>query len=266
MKKRMIRLLLVGLCVLNFGLALEYIIFWVSAAQADLFWRSDFTALYTAGSFFDLGLGKDLYNFDLQSKIQIQILAGKSFENGLLPNDYPPHTALFFAPLARLPLKTAFMTWEALQVILLVVVLIYLWKITAHWQISERVCMTSMVLGLPPLFFSFTGGGLSLFLLAVTIFFYRSLRSSKQIRAGLWLAIGSLKPQIIFLFFFSLLNKRWFKAVLAALAGGAVILGATMILLKWNIWFEFLRILLQVNATTGAYGIHPEIMYSLKGF
>ncbi|HQE93092.1 MAG TPA: hypothetical protein PLH19_09845 [Anaerolineae bacterium] len=94
--------------VLNVALALSSFGLWGLALRQGLYWRADFTMLYTGGMLVREGHGTQLYDLEVQTQYQQQILSGKSFRDGVLPFNYPPYVgtvdgAVYFdAPLSGL--------------------------------------------------------------------------------------------------------------------------------------------------------------------
>ena len=78
--KRLLPLLFRALFILNVGLALGNVGLWLSAMRQGLFWRADFTALYTGGTLVQEGQGAHLYDFEVQTRYQQEIL-GNTFAN-----------------------------------------------------------------------------------------------------------------------------------------------------------------------------------------
>src|SRR4051812_18240679 len=107
------RVWLVGAAlVLNLGLGGSYVGLWLREARADLFWRADFTAYYTAASMVRAGHGAAIYDERAAAAAQEAVLGGRRFEEGLLPFLTPPQVALALVPLTFLPLRQAFWLWS----------------------------------------------------------------------------------------------------------------------------------------------------------
>ena len=84
---------------MNVAIALSYVGLILVAARQDLLWRADFTAYYTGAAMIRDGIGRRLYDLDLQTAYQQRILGQRSFLGGLLPYNSPPHLALLLVPL-----------------------------------------------------------------------------------------------------------------------------------------------------------------------
>jgi hypothetical protein len=264
-KSRLTGWLVRGVLILNAGLAISYIGLWLIAARQDLLWRADFSAFYTGWAIVRDGHGSQLYDFDLQSRYQQSILENRSFSDGLLPFTYPPHVAFFFAPISQLPRSSAFGLWTLLECMLLVWLLNLLKDYTRSWQPTERWLTFSGILGFPPLFYNFMLGAFSLFLLICLWLFYLNLKNDRDQRSGIWLVIGSIKPQNILLPGILLLGAKRWRAVAGAISLGVVILVVTSLGLGWRVWLDFLSMLRSLNSMYGTLGMEPTSMYNFKG-
>ena len=259
------RWLVPGVIGLNLALALSYVALLFILARQDLFWRADFTMFYTGWSIVRDGRGAELYDFNLQTRYQQQILAGRSFKDGLLPFNYPPYVAVVPAVLAWLPRSTAFAVWALGQLALLVVLLRLLWQMTRAWKPYERRLLLTAVVGFPPLFSTFALGSLSLFLLVCLLQVCHRLKTGDELRAGCWLALGTVKPQLIVMQVLLVVAARRWRVL-----GGALLLGILLIMLSsgvlgWRIWLGFVEVLRATGRVFDTYGIVPTAMYNLKG-
>ncbi len=251
--------------ILNIGLALSYIGLWGAAASQDLFWRADFSAFYTGGAIVRDGLGARLYDADLQTRYQQQILQGRSFKDGVLLYNYPPHAVFIFVPLAWLPRSTAYMVWTLIQAGLLIWLLVLLRRIAQAWAPLERRLLLSATVALPSLLSTFLLGAFSLLVLVCLVQFYLALKARREAASGVWLVVGAVKPQNILLPGVLLAGgRRWRAMVSAALVGVAVVVLSSAIL-GWHTWLDFLRLLQTATSFFGTLGVDPTTMYNVKG-
>jgi Glycosyltransferase family 87 len=258
-------LILRGALLLNIGLGLSYVALWGMLAWQGLFWRADFSAYYTGWSIARDGLGEQLYDFDVQTRYQQQILGGRSFSQGLLPYLNPPHATLPFIPLALLPLPAAFAFWTLCQVGLLVWLLRLLLRIAHDWDPLERWLMVSAVVAFPPLLFTFQLGAFSLLILLCVLQYYWSLKQGRDRSSGLWLLLGTVKPQMLLLPGALLISARRWRTLGVALLGGCALVALSGALLGWRSWTGFVDALRTVNGYFGVFGIVPTTMYNFKG-
>jgi hypothetical protein len=253
------------LFALNLGLGFSYIGLWIVSISQGLFWRADFTAFYTAFSMVRDGYGNRLYDFDLQTAYQQQILGGKSFQDGLLPFINPPYVAVLFVPLAWLSHWSAFSVWMLAQVGVVLWLLRLLWNISSTWSYRERWLLLSVALAFPPLFSTLMLGTFSLLLLVVLLQLYLALKQNRSYQAGLWLIAGTIKPQVVVFPLILLLGNRNWRVIGITALVMALLFVLTAGLFGWHIWEEFLRTLQLANTFYDQFGIVPNTMYNLKG-
>lgn len=250
---------------INLALVFFYIGLWIIAASRDYLWRADFSVFYTGGYIVRNLQGAMLYDHDLQAVTQHTILNGRSFSDGLLPFDYPPHVAILFTPFTLIPRSIAFIIWTLLQIGILVWCISLLSKISSEWPRDQRLLMIITVLAFPPLLRNFLLGAFSLLMLACLLQIYLSLKNMNESQAGLWLIVGSLKPQaILFPVAMLLAAKRWKTISVSALIG-LMIFTLSSYILGWRIWLDFFNKLLEVGQYFGIYGFRPDSMNTFRG-
>ena len=254
-----------GVISLNLGLGLSYIALWIIAGAQDLFWRADFTAFYTGGALVRDGYGRQLYDRALQTQYQQQILEGRSFKEGLLPYNYPPHAVLPFVLLASMPLTSAFRIWTLVQIALLVWLMHLLYQFAQTWQPPERWLLLTTALALPSLARTFLVGAFSLWSLICLLQFYISLKKAGETQAGLWFALGTVKPQNLLLPGVLILSARRWRTLASLLLIGAGMIVFCSAWLGWENWTSFLYTLRETSRYYGVLGVNPRGMYNLKG-
>ncbi len=254
-----------ALLFVNAALFLVYLGFWGIALRQDLLWRADFTAYYTGGALVRDGLGAQLYDLELQARYQQEILGGKSFKDGLLPFNSPPHMALMLLPLTYLPLSVAFWIWTLAEVGLLAWVIALMLQLTNSWLPHERRLWIGILLAFPPLMLTLMQGAFSLLTLVAALQIYLALKNDQPRRAGIWLAVGLLRPHVLLpMGLFVLLQRRW-RSLLWAVPWGAGIVGGTALLLGGQVWVGFLNMTMKTSEFFDAFGVYPGRMYNLKG-
>lgn len=249
----------------NVGVSVSFLALGLIAMRQGLLWRADFTAFYTGGALVRDGLGQQLYDYELQALYQKELLGENSFNEGLLPFNYPPHAALLFAPLTLFSRPVAFGLWTVIQFGLLTWLLAILWQFSVNWSRTERVLLLTGVLGFLPLLTNILLGAFSLLALNCLLAWAINLKQRKDAPAGLWLAVAAFKPQTVALpGLVTLFARRW-RAILTMAAGGVIMMLIGAILLGPRIWWEFLRVLQLSASFFNEYGIYPATMYNLKG-
>jgi len=250
---------------INLGIMLSFFVLGIIAAQQDLLWRADFTAFYTGGAIVRDGLGKDLYDLELQTRYQQQILDGRSFLDGLLSFNYPPYGALIYSALAVFPLPVAYTVQFFFQVGLLGCLLRAMWNFGKNWDGEERALWLTGILAFYPLLVNMLLGALSLLVLLCFLLWFRAIKEKRELAVGLWLLPVTLKPQTAVVpFLVTLFSRRW-KALAIAATGCLAIILLTIVWLGPRIWLDFIEILSFSSAAFDEYGINPSVMYNFKG-
>jgi hypothetical protein len=251
---------------INSGLILSYFILGFLAWQQDLLWRADFTMFYTGGAIVREGHYQQLYNLEVQRAYQLQILDGRSMQDGVLMFNYPPYIALAFSPLALLPLSAAYWVWMVFQFGLVVWLVSLLNSLSNMWNIKGKILLLTCVLALHFLLLNFLLGALSLLLLICLIYFYYYLKIEKDYHGGVFYAFNGVKPQNALALVFLLLAARRWKAIAGALTVILPVVLITIVVGGWRVWLDYINLLLVAGSSFDQFGINPEAMYNLKGF
>jgi hypothetical protein len=254
------RPLLLAALAINLGLAATYLVLHLQRTGREP--PADFTAFYTAADMIHAGQGRALYDFQAQARHQRGVLGGGSFPGGLVPFVNPPHAALGFAPLHHHDLRGAFRGWTIFQALLLIVAL----RLVGRGRPPlERWLARAALVAAPPLLLTFELGALSLLLLIVVLKAHQALAAGRERAAGLWLALGTLKPQLVVGPVLATLAGRRWRAVAALAAAMLVAVLGSAAAFGWQIWPSFARALLAVHRSFEGLGIQPAAMHNLEG-
>jgi hypothetical protein len=248
----------------NGCLLIAFMVMWPQAAFSDRFWRADFTAFYLGGRMVLQGDGVRLYALGAQEDHRAQLWPRSSGKE-LLPFISPPHAALLFVPFARLDCVTAFSAWSAVNLGLLLLFIRFLRRHAAGAPIAAQRAIVVTVLAFPALYTTFLLGQLTLLSVVALFGFCAALRSGRQGAAGMWLVLGSVKPQLMLVPGLILLAGRRWRALASAAALFALWGGATTLVLGPSCWPDFLAMLGHCTWQFGRYGIQPLSMYNFKG-
>jgi len=256
-------LIRVALC-LNIALSLSYVGLWLASYQQGLAWYSDFSAFYTGWTMVGDGQGARLYDMELQARYQRQLLEGRSLRDGFLPYVNPPHATIPFVPLSWLAHPTAYLAWTLGEMALLIWLLFLLWQVALPWRRHERLILLSAALAFPPLMITFVLGTFSLYMTVCLLQCYLTLKRAREIETGLWIALGTTKPQLMLVPSLMLLGARRWRALGTALLLIGILVVLSGLALGWQSWVGFVEALRFVNGLFGRY-VYPESMYNFRG-
>ncbi len=243
-----------------------YLGLWAALMTSGSSDEADFSAFYTGWTIVAQGRGADLYDPAVQAEVQRQVLGGRQFEAGLNPFNNPPHLVLPFLPLTVLSLDQGYLVWAAVQVALLGWLLWrLLTRIADRWTRPEQALLVAATLAAPPLLFTLLQGSLSLVVTVATLELYLALRVRRDRIAGIWLVVGSLKPQVALAPAVALLAaRRWSTLLVAALVALALAAAASAVM-GLGIWLSYLRFLSDYLGSFDLLSVRPSVMWNLRG-
>ena len=195
----------------------------------------DFLNFYTAGYIVLTGRGAALYDLATQVAAQRELVAPADWQ-GIAPFLNPPILALAWAPIAALPFKPAYVvSTAALSGALLCglrVLRPHVPALHSRWSIVVGLAFLFL-----PLLRTVTGGQNTAITFALLAAGYASLRSARDVWAGVWLGLLLYKPQYAVLPALLLLVCRR-RSALVAFAGTAAaqyVVGALICGADWPI-------------------------------
>ena len=227
---------------------------------------SDFVSFYTGWSIVLDGDATRIYDLELQRSYQAQLLEpGQNpprFE--LLPFINPPHAALAFAPFGYFPPAVSAWVFLGFNLIIAAWIMRRLWQLTAGWTRDARILLFTTILATEVFWYSLATRTLTIVVFAFLIEYYLALRKRKDGRAAAWLIAATVKPQLILLpALIPFAQRRWRLAGVAA-ALGMIALVAVSLLLGFQIWIAYFRLLREVSAHGEIYGATPLLMNNLR--
>lgn len=140
----------------------------------------------------------------------------------------PPIVAAFYAPFALLTYNISGILWLILSTVLLVWCALSLKFLAPTLMGRKRNVVILAVLASPPVFELLGGGQDSAFILAVWLVGIRLLNSNHNAWAGVVLALGFAKPQLVVLIPLVLLARRNFRALASFIAVCVLLLGISI--------------------------------------
>jgi hypothetical protein len=185
------------------------------------FWMAGIQALH--------GNTAALYDPAELAKIQAALFQPSNFI--YLDWAYPPTFLLMLAPLAMLPYRYAFITWDALTL---------LGCVAAVYLIVRRKTAIALVLAAPFTAWNFLAaqnGFLTASLLGASLFFLER----RPVAAGIFIGCLTYKPQFGILLPVALVASRQWRAVASAVVTAAFLAAASIALFGTEAWIAFPR-------------------------
>ena len=231
----------------------------------------DFTTFYDAGASLRNGTAAQLYPGPQQGG-QTDFAAGEgiggidSSPANLLPYMHPPYECLIFAPLSLLPYGAAYLTWNAINLLMLLACGFLLGRELFYDEKRFAFFWLLAALGFFPTCIVLLQGQDSIALLLLFVMVYLSLNRGQDFLAGAWLGAGLLRPQIVLPFLLILMFRRQRVRFFGGFFTAAMVLGVISIwTTNWRTVFYYPVFLLQMNRQLGGRTIFPADMPNLRG-
>lgn len=240
-------------------LFLGYLGLWLGYVGDTQAQRSDYNGFYAAWLLVRDGHGAELYNLALQERYQDTVWTAEYHPGTLLAFLYPPHAGALLAPLGFLPRFASFLVWTGIQAGLLVWLLRLLWQFAHDWQPIERWLLAGWVLAFPATLITFLQGAFSVLITLCTFQLYCTLKQGREEGTGFWLALGTMKPQLMLLPTALLLGAGRWRALGSGLVYGGILFVASSVALAWHIWWDF------AGSIGGFSSLFSANMHNLRG-
>lgn len=225
--------------------------------------RQDFVGVYLGAHLIATGHSAQLYDLAAQYQLQNDLMTPYAPLVHILYFTYPGWIALLLAPLGALPYATAFLTWTGLNLVAAGVSIERLVRATAR-TLRERSLMLLVAAGFMPVWYALWQGQTPIIVLLGLVGALISLRAGKDGQAGAWLVLGLIKPQLIALPVLALLLARRWRALVALVVGGLLLLAASLLAL--GNWIPgYLDMLTNYVRTGATVGDDPTIMHNWRG-
>lgn len=227
----------------------------------------DFTIFYTAAHILRGGNAHRLYELDLQTEVQQAFLLphGWTFEDGLLPYNYPPFFAIVFVPLSFLPLTLAFHVWNMFNIALVLVSV----KLLLHHQQKrykrDFIAASLVVFAFFPVLEGLLKGQSSFLVLFALMLTYLALKSNRDHLAGVTLALGLVKPQLVIVIAAMMLYRRCWRTVFAFSITSVMLLLTSWMTVGIDGLVSYAKLTGLMLNWDSIYGFYPASMSNLRG-
>jgi hypothetical protein len=212
----------------------------------------DFRHLYVSGYMVRTGQARDLY--DAQNQLRLQTTLVSPAAGGVVLIR-PAYIALLFVPFSLAPFRAAYFLWLTINLCLLTIAAILM--STRHGETSLAMLFLAFV----PISIALFDGQDTLVLLVLLAGAFGSLNEDREMRAGIFLAMGLFKFQIVLpIALLFVMWRRW--RVVGGFSLAAVILaGISFGLVGASGMRNFASSLWAVHSR-----VHYEVMPNLHGF
>jgi hypothetical protein len=226
--------------------------------------RQDFMGLYVGPHLVVNGDIADLYNLDAQLVLQRSLTEPHGDIIHILHFVYPGWVATLLLPLGTLSFAAAFLALTAVTMPA---------GFAATWALArsnsstrnEMALMLLAMIGFVPLWYTLWQGQLGIFPLVALVGAVLALRRKAPISAGLWLAIGLIKPQLVAVPALGLLaSGRWRSLAVMSGVGAALLALSFAVLGNWIP--SYLSMLAEYTRPDAEIGDDPNIMHNWRGF
>ncbi len=221
---------------------------------------SDFRAFYTGALMVLHGAGADLGELDAQLSWQQHVWPAVDAEHlNVWLN--PPAIGLVLSPLALLSPEMAFVAWTLVLAALLAIMLAFLLDALPP---AARTRASILAVTFPPITIALYQGQLSFVLAIAFLLAWRDLERRRDTRAGLWLALLLVKPQLAIVPALYLLRIKRFRP-LVGLGVGALVGVALSLVVSGPAGLAAYANLLAQAGGPGVASSHRDAMQSFMG-
>jgi hypothetical protein len=198
----------------------------------------DFIIFYTGAQIINDGKSKDLFKVDVQNQYQARFDVPQL--EWPLPFNHAPYELLLLLPLAHLSYPVAHAIWSGLNLLLLVIMLGWL----LHYVHSpHRFFIGAAVLAWFPTMEAFRLGQDSILSAALLLTVFIALKHHADGWAGIFLAVGLYKPQLVLPMAGAFLVARRWKVLIAFGITGGILTATSVAMVGWQGIFDLLSIL-----------------------
>ncbi|HXM69142.1 MAG TPA: glycosyltransferase family 87 protein [Candidatus Acidoferrum sp.] len=225
----------------------------------------DFTVFYTAAKMLRQGLSHQLYNSQLQWKVQQTFAGNIPFRSGPLPYIHPPFEALIFLPLTWLSYPRAFVAWDLFNILILFGVARLLRRSVETLRIIPEWKLAIGSIAFFPVFAClFEGQDSILMLLCCALGFY-ALKRNADVLSGCWLALAAFKFQFMIpiVLLFVIWKRR--RVVIGFLAVATVLALISLALVGVRSFFQYPAYVLRIANSLPLSGVPADLLPNLHG-
>jgi len=218
----------------------------------------DFIIFYTGAQIVNDGKSKELFKVETQNAYQAKFEVPQL--EWPLPFNHAPYELFLFLPLAHLPYPVAHVIWSGMNLLLLTFMLQWL----LHYVHSPHsLFIVASVVAWFPTMEAFRLGQDSILSTVLLLAVFVSLKQKRDGLAGLSLALGLYKPQLVLPITGAFVAARRWRSLAVFGVTGAVLVLVSFAMVGWQGIFDWLSILESMNRYS--WIIHPANMPNIRG-
>jgi hypothetical protein len=218
----------------------------------------DFIEFHTAGRIFNEYGSNRLYDFQLQDDLIHEFLPGFS-----VPYVTPPYVAILFSPLARLPLRLAYLAWILLSLALYISAI----ALVLRLECLPRDMTLLVCLAFPPLFMLVLAGGqisaIGCFVFACWIYL---MKRERKFTAGAVLGLLLYKPTLAIFIIPALMFGRQIRTLIGFAAVSALLITLSIEMIGISGLIRYLTILREFSSVIGSGYAPPAMLVDVAAF
>lgn len=227
----------------------------------------DFGFFYAHAQVFAHGDLANLYSVEAAAPYRETLAVYSSSPGVAMPSGpvpYPPIYSWLLGLMAPIPAPLAFGIWTAINAVAAIALA---WRAASFFPAGHRLLPAILILVPTAVVFSLWFGQPQLFLAVAFGEAFVAMRRGRDLTAGLWLAVVLFKPQYLVLILPILLLKRRWNALAGFVAGGLVILVASLLVAGVGPFVAYITSL--IDSATAAGGalftaVAPEVMVNWR--
>ena len=247
------------------GILLIHAGMWWQTRQSIAAGYPDFTIFYSAGTMVRLGLGHQLYDEAVEWRIQEEVAPRVAIRAAALPNMHAPFEALLFVPFSYLPYITAYVLWDLINALILLMVAAILRPYCPALRSYPLVLWAVVSLAFTPVFLTLLEGQDTILLLPLYALALVAIKRNAPFSAGCWLALGLFRVHLVAPFaLLMFLLKRW-KFVAGFLLTGVGLAVVSAAVIGWHGLIRYPAYIWSLEHHRGAAILSPKYTVAFRG-
>jgi hypothetical protein len=220
---------------------------------------TDFLNFYVGATIVRDGHGRDLYRAETQQLVLQSILGYRAAEYYL----HPPFEAAALVPLSFLRIERAFVIWTLMNAALLGLLPLFFGGCISF--VDRRPYLGLLGFAFPPVLASLTLGQDSILVLFLITAAYLLGMKKCDFRAGLVLALATVKFQIVLILALLLLVSRKYRLIGGFVAGCAFLALVSVLVTGGPGIVEYFRFVHRFDVHNGYGNVNPASMMNWRG-